>query len=84
MTPWPGARTTLPDGEELTVVRAAAPAGAGLPGEVLEAGRRFVVACGAGALELLVVQPPGKRPMAGDEFLRGRRYPPGLHLGAAP
>jgi methionyl-tRNA formyltransferase len=80
MTPWPGARAVLPDGDELAVLRAAATAGAGAPGEVLEAGRRFVVACGAGALELLSVQPAGKRPMAGDEFLRGRRYPPGLNL----
>jgi len=84
MTPWPGARASLPGGEELAVLRAAATAGAGAPGEVLAAGRRFVVACGAGALELLLVQPAGKRPMQGDEFLRGRRYPPGLHLSGAP
>jgi methionyl-tRNA formyltransferase len=84
MTPWPGARARLPDGGELTVLKAVATAGAGAAGEILDAGRRFVVACGSGALELLSVQPAGRKPMAGDEFLRGRRYPPGLQLAGLP
>jgi len=88
MTPWPGARTTLPDGSELTVLRARATAGAGRPGEVLEASRRFVVACdGArsdGALELQEVKPAGKRRMSGQDFLRGARFEAGLLLGGRP
>jgi methionyl-tRNA formyltransferase len=88
MTPWPGARTTLPDGAELFVLRARATAGAGGPGEVLEASRRFVVACSSaadgGALELLEVKPAGKRAMSGSEFLRGARLDAGLVLGPAP
>ena len=40
-------------------------------GTVLEAGPRLIVATGAGAIELLVVQPAGKRVMTADEFLRG-------------
>jgi methionyl-tRNA formyltransferase len=31
------------------------------------------VGCGDGALELITVQPPGKRAMSGEDFLRGRR-----------
>jgi methionyl-tRNA formyltransferase len=29
--------------------------------------------CAEGTLELTVVQPPGRRAMTGEEFLRGRR-----------
>ncbi len=33
-----------------------------------------VLGCAPGALELLVVQPPGRKPMSGEDFLRGRRH----------
>jgi methionyl-tRNA formyltransferase len=33
----------------------------------------FVVACGAGSLELTEVQPAGKKPATAGEFLRGAR-----------
>jgi methionyl-tRNA formyltransferase len=46
-------------------------------GVILEAGPRLLVATGDGALELLQIQPAGKRVMAAAEFLRG--YP--LSLG---
>jgi methionyl-tRNA formyltransferase len=36
----------------------------------------LVVGCGQGALELLELQPAGKRRMGADEFLRGLREPP--------
>jgi methionyl-tRNA formyltransferase len=88
MTPWPGARATLPDGAELTVLRARATAGAGRLGEVLDAGRRLVVACGTGAdeasggaVELLEVKPAGKRAMSGTEVLRGARLDAGMVFG---
>jgi methionyl-tRNA formyltransferase len=32
-----------------------------------------VLGCAVGALELLVVQPPGRRSMSGEDFVRGRR-----------
>jgi methionyl-tRNA formyltransferase len=32
-----------------------------------------VLGCASGALELLTVQPPGRRPMSGADYLRGRR-----------
>jgi methionyl-tRNA formyltransferase len=32
-----------------------------------------VLATADGTLELVVVQPPGKRPMPGGDYLRGRR-----------
>ena len=36
----------------------------------------LVVGCGEGGLELLELQPAGKRRMAADEYLRGLRAPP--------
>jgi methionyl-tRNA formyltransferase len=83
MNPWPLARTRLPDGGELALLRARAGAGpAAAGGTVLEVGRRFLVAAGGGALELLEVQAPGKRALPAAEFLRGARLAAGQRLGA--
>jgi len=67
-TPWPGAWFQYDD-LSIKVLRAEATAGAGVPGELLD--EHLTVACGAGALRLLAVQRPGKRPMSADDFLRG-------------
>ncbi len=45
----------------------------GAPGTVLEAGRRLVVACGQGTLEVLVGQLAGKPRRAGRELVNGAR-----------
>jgi methionyl-tRNA formyltransferase len=45
-------------------------------GEVAVLDDRVLVGTGLGALELLMVQPPGKRPMAAAAWLRGLRAPP--------
>lgn len=39
---------------------------------------RVLVGASGGALELLMVQPPGKRPMAASAWFRGLRIPPDL------
>jgi len=88
MNPWPGAATTLPGGVELLVWRARAVEGgaegaATAPGTLLEAEKRLLVATGAGALELLEVQAPGKRPLPATDFLRGARLARGARLGPA-
>ncbi len=83
MNPWPGARTLDARGRELTVLVAREVAVHGSPGVVLEAGARFVVACGENALELVQLTPAGKRPMSGAEYLRGARTNVGEQLGAA-
>jgi methionyl-tRNA formyltransferase len=54
---------------------------AAAPGTVLEASPRLLVATGAGALEILALQPAGKRVMEASEFLRGYQLPPGARLG---
>ena len=86
MSPWPSAQTRLPESlgsKGLKVHRARALEGTdGAPGTVLEAGERFVVAAGAGALELLDVQLEGKRAMPAADLLRGLRLELGVVLGA--
>ena len=67
-SPWPGAWFRH-DKLTIKVLRAAAVSGSGLPGELLD--DQLTVACGSGALRLLEVQRPGKRPMAAEAFLRG-------------
>jgi methionyl-tRNA formyltransferase len=74
LTPHIGAHVTLEDGERLGVRAARVSAGGGPPaGELSLAGPRPVLGCAEGALELLVVQPPGRRAMSGEDYLRGRR-----------
>ncbi|HEX8714003.1 MAG TPA: methionyl-tRNA formyltransferase [Solirubrobacteraceae bacterium] len=72
--PHVGARVELVDGTLLGVHEAAlAPdAGAGaVERGVIARDERLLLACADGALELLVVQPPGGRPMPADAYLRG-------------
>ena len=82
MTPWPGARTSAPDGRELTLLAVRALEPDGLAGAVHEAGPRLVVGCGAGSLEVLELAPAGRRAMAAGDWLRGARLRAGERLGA--
>jgi methionyl-tRNA formyltransferase len=71
-----GARVALSGGTLLGVQRAALvqqvpPSGEG----VYASDGRLLLGCAVGALELLVVQPPGKRPMDAGAFLRGHGLP---------
>jgi methionyl-tRNA formyltransferase len=52
------------------------------PGTIVEIKPRLVVAAGAGNVEILQVQPAGKRTMAAGEFLRGYPLAVGDLLGA--
>lgn len=79
VTPWPGASLRL-EGKLLKVLEVRLAQGQGQEPGVLLAEDRFVVSCGAGALELVQVQPEGKRPMAGADYLRGRRMKIGTSL----
>lgn len=67
-SPWPGAWFRH-DALTIKVLRAEPVSGAGAPGELLD--DDLTIACGTGALRLLEVQRPGKRPMAAADFLRG-------------
>lgn len=91
LQPWPLASTTL-DGRRV-VIRSARVASstadptAGAqerPGTVLHArGDELTVVCGAGSrLEILEIQPEGKRTMKVREFLAGRGVSEGARLGS--
>ncbi len=85
LTPHIGAHVELDDGSRLGVLKArvldpgSAPAPdpdsvpASAPGIVSTTGPRPVLGCDPGSLELLVVKPPGRREMSGEEYLRGLR-----------
>ena len=74
LTPHIGAYVTLADATSLGVSEARVRPDGGPPeGEVSFDGPVPVLGCASGALELLTVQPPGRRPMSGADYLRGRR-----------
>jgi methionyl-tRNA formyltransferase len=74
LTPHIGAYVSLGDGTSLGVIDARTLPDGGPPeGEVSFDGSVPVLGCASGALELLTVQPPGRRPMSGEDYLRGRR-----------
>jgi methionyl-tRNA formyltransferase len=83
--PWPGAWTLL-GGKKLAVHRMLPTEVRGLraagPGEVLAEQGTLFAACGDGTwLELVEVQPEGKRRMTAGEFLRGHSVEDGVRLG---
>jgi methionyl-tRNA formyltransferase len=77
LNPHVGATVALADGASLGVWEArVSPSGdsAGAqPGELSLRGPLPVLGCAGGALELVMVQPPGRRAMAGADYLRGLR-----------
>jgi methionyl-tRNA formyltransferase len=82
--PKPGAFTALRGAEvKLFGARVAPGLRDADAGEVLGVdGAGMTVACGAGALRILAVQPAGKKRMTPEEWMRGRGVSPGDVLGA--
>ncbi|MDR0298346.1 MAG: methionyl-tRNA formyltransferase [Streptococcaceae bacterium] len=71
MNPWPVSHTIW-RGERLKIYEAEVVDGAGNSGTVIERSKkRLVVACGAQAVSLRLVQPAGKPKMAIGDFLNG-------------
>ena len=79
--PWPGCRVRVLDGEtevgRLTLVRAKVATATGTPGTVLSDG---TIACGDGTIELLELQPEGRRPMTLAAYRNGRPWTAGFRL----
>lgn len=73
LNPWPGAYTTFDEASfKIWSAREVNGNSHAVPGEIIDTTGRFVVQTGDGqALELLEVQPAGKKKLAVDEFLRG-------------
>jgi methionyl-tRNA formyltransferase len=84
MSPWPGAFTTS-RGRSVKVhaTRVVSGTRAGMrPAEVVVADKsRVLVACGADCVELVTVQPEGKRAMAASDWAMGRGVSEGDLLG---
>jgi methionyl-tRNA formyltransferase len=73
MSPWPGAYTVL-DNKIVKLIETAVVDGSSEPGRLLEKDRNTLFAgTGSGLLQLLTIQPEGKKPMSAAEFLRGHR-----------
>ena len=72
LRPHIGARVALPDGDYLGVVAARVADGDVEPGRVRADGSRLLLGARGGALELTEIRPPGSRPMAAADWLRGR------------
>jgi methionyl-tRNA formyltransferase len=82
LSPFPGAWfETGPDGrrERIKVLRAQRVDASGAPGTVLD--DQLTVACGEGAVRLVLLQRAGRKPMTADELLRGFALQPGTRLG---
>ncbi len=72
LTPHVGARLQLPDGSYLGVCGARLATGSALSAGTLgNENGRLVLSTRDGALDLTEVQPPGKKPMAAADYLRG-------------
>ncbi len=69
LSPKPGAWCLLQSGKRLKVLRSKLAPGQGLPGEAI--GLDGIIACGKGAIQLLEVQPEGKRVMHASDWIRG-------------
>ena len=81
-TPWPGAYTSF-RGQQLSITRAMPSTGSGLPpGRLCPEKRRLFVACGENTtLELLELQPAGKKRMTAEAFLNGYKITDKESLG---
>jgi len=84
-TPWPGAFTHFVAAAKpfmLKIWEAEPGDGKGVPGEVVSADKQgIVVACGAGALRILVLQREGGRRVSAAEFLAGCPLAKGQRFG---
>ncbi len=82
--PWPGAFTSLRD-KNLKIISAEASdsPGAGTPpGTIQVRGRRLFATTGDGELEILELQPEGKRPMSASDLINGMPDLDGVVLGS--
>lgn len=79
-TPSPGAFLRTGSGV-LRISRARFREATGEPGTILDRGEGCLLAFEGGSLDLLELQPEGKKRMSGKDFLNGQRLRPGSKLG---
>jgi len=85
LNPWPGAFTTFRN-EQVKIWRSGLPdtrltgnnIPKALPGEIISPSTHgFIVQAGDGVIEIMELQPAGKRKMAASDYFNGRRIRPG-------
>lgn len=69
LNPWPVALTTL-GGKRVKIISTRKSEKSGNPGQVVST-NPLTVACGSGSVEILTLQPEGKKPMDSKSFLMG-------------
>ena len=72
--PWPGSSFRVPGKGGFTLIKiteAKLAEGSAAPGHSIELGKRWIVACGTGAIEILKLIPEGSREMNAADYLRG-------------
>jgi methionyl-tRNA formyltransferase len=82
LSPYPGAWFEIDlngKPERIKALRSTLANGSGAPGLALD--NKLTIACGEGAVRLVEVQRAAKRPMSGDDFLRGATIAHGTVLG---
>ncbi len=75
---WPVATVQI-GGKRVKIHRARMAQGSGKPGEILSV-KPLVIACGEGALEILELQPEGKKKMSAEAFAAGHQLKKGATL----
>ena len=81
LSPFPGAWFEVGPADKrvrVKVLRAQLADASGLAGTVLD--DQLTIACGEGALRLILLQRAGRKPMGVAEFLRGYNLPPGTRV----
>ncbi len=71
LNPWPVALTTL-EGKRMKIISTRLSSKNGAPGQVVSV-NPLTVACGEDAVEILMLQPEGKKPMDSKSFLMGHK-----------
>lgn len=83
VNPWPGAFCGFRGGRVNIWRTEVSPSGAGRPGEVIQVGKDLLrVAAGAGAVDVLEIQAPGKKRLGPGDFINGARVSAGDLFGA--
>ncbi len=76
MYPWPGAFTKT-NNERIKIINVRPIQGKGIPGRIESVSNRLVIGTGDGLIEILEIQPEGKRIMNSKDFIIGRRLKEG-------
>ncbi len=84
LTPWPGTSVTVRDGGERIKIKKVLPRAEvrSKPGLLFESGGRLFIGAADGCLEVLELQPEGKRVQTAADFISGKKGQRGPNSGA--